>query len=92
VSQYILDEQIDRRRVLLPLRAWTTATTLVDLFPHELIGDARIPTLLRRLKRPTFVTIDGGFWSRKLLDPNYCLIYFPLGGPSRVRFRSYFAG
>jgi hypothetical protein len=42
------------------------------------IKDDRIPELLRRLKQPTFITIDVGFWKRKWCDPRYCLIYFAL--------------
>jgi len=78
VSQIILDEHIDRRRVLYPLRAWITAASVVDLFPNQVIKDDRIPSLLRQLKQPTFVTIDAIFWQRKLLNPHYCLIYFAL--------------
>jgi hypothetical protein len=78
VSQVILDEQMDRQRVLYPLRAWIPATTVTDLFPNEVIKDDRIPTILRQLKQPTFVTIDAGFWRKKLCDPRYCLVYFAL--------------
>ena len=37
-----------------------------------------MPTVLRTLRRPTFVTIDADFWDRNLRDPRYCILFFPL--------------
>ena len=78
MSQIILDEQLNRDRVLEPLLNWITVQKLEDLRPSEVIKDDRIPLLLHELKQPTFVTIDVGFWNRNLLDPNYCILYFAL--------------
>lgn len=78
MSQIILDEQLNRDRVLTPLLEWITVKKLEDLRPNEVIKDDRIPSLLRELKSPTFVTIDDGFWNRDLSDPNYCILYFAL--------------
>ena len=72
MSQIILDEQLNRDRVLEPLFKWITVQKLEDLRPGEVIKDDRIPLLLHELKQPTFVTIDVGFWNKNLLDPNYC--------------------
>lgn len=78
MSQIILDEQLNRDRVLIPLQNWITVQKLEELCPNEVIKDDRIPSLLRELKNSTFVTIDDGFWNRNLLDPNYCILYFAL--------------
>lgn len=78
MSQIILDEQLNRDRVLEPLLKWITAQKLEDLRPNEVIKDDRIPILLHSLKKPTFITIDMGFWNKNLLDPNYCILYFAL--------------
>jgi hypothetical protein len=34
--------------------------------------------LLRELRQPTFVTIDAGFWDKKLCNSKYCILYFDL--------------
>jgi len=78
MSQIILDEQLNRDRVLIPLQRWITVQKLEDLRPDEVIKDDRIPLLLRELKNPTFLTIDDGFWKRELLDPKYCILFFAL--------------
>jgi len=28
------------------------------------------------LRTPTFITIDRGFWDRRLCHPDYCILYF----------------
>ena len=76
MAQVILDEQLRRRLVLLPIRAWITAERVQDLRPHEVIKDDRIPTILCDLNQPTFVPIDIGFWDRRLCDRRYCILYF----------------
>ena len=78
MSQIILDEQLNRDRVLTPLLNWITVQKLEELRFNEVTKVDRIPSLLRELKNSTFVTIDDGFWNRDLLDPNYCILYFAL--------------
>jgi hypothetical protein len=78
MAQIVLDEHISRRRVLVPLTRWNTVQRLPDLRPDEVIKDDRVPMLLRQLRQPTFVTIDGGFWHRRLCDSRFCILYFPL--------------
>ena len=70
MSQILLDEQLNRDRVLIPLLNWITVQKLEGRRPIEVIKDDRILSLLRELKNSTFVTIDDGFWNRDLLDPN----------------------
>jgi len=78
VTQIILDEHLNRKRVLIPIHSWTTVQSIDDLRPHEVIKDDRVLQLLHTLKQPTFVTIDDGFWDKNLRHPGYCLIYFVL--------------
>ena len=78
MGQIILDEQIFDTEVLIPLTQWITAQRLRDLRPDQVIKDERVPTLLRELRQPTFVTIDMGFWNARLRDPRYCILCFQL--------------
>ena len=64
--------------MFLPLAHWTTAQRLRDARPSEVIKDERVPEILRALGRPTFVTIDLGFWNKRLRDAQYCILCFPL--------------
>ncbi len=61
MSQIILDDQLFDVEVLIPIARWITVQRLRDLRPGEVIKDERVPELLRRLRQPTFVTIDLGF-------------------------------
>lgn len=78
MSQIILDDQLFDLEVLIPIARWITVQRLRDLRPGEVIKDERVPVLLRQLCQPTFVTIDMGFWDRKLRDARYCVLCFPL--------------
>jgi hypothetical protein len=74
----IFDEQINRETAIEPLRSWAKIHRLKDVRPKEFIDDDRIPELLRTLNRPTFVTIDEGFWDRRLCDSHYCILYLAI--------------
>lgn len=78
MSLIVLDDQLLPSLVQAPIQAWATAQRLRDLRPAEVIKDDRVPSLLRELKRPTFVTIDAGFYDRNLCDPAYSILYFAL--------------
>jgi hypothetical protein len=78
MSQIILDDQLFDVEVLIPIARWTTVTRLRALRPNEVIKDERVPLILRELRQPTFVTIDEGFWDRKLRDVGYSILYFAL--------------
>lgn len=47
------------------------------MFPSGSLDD-RIPEILLTLRQPTFVTIDHGFWNKRLCNPNYRVLYFSL--------------
>jgi hypothetical protein len=85
MSQIVLDDQLFDLDVLLPIARWSTVQRLRDLRPHEVIKDDRVPVLLRELRRPTFVTIDMGFYKRDLCDARYCLLCFPLRNDEQHR-------
>jgi hypothetical protein len=78
MSLLVLDDQLDLQKILPPLAGWLTTVRLQDLRPGEHILDDRVPQLLLTLNRPTFVTIDRGFWKRRLCHPAYCILYFAL--------------
>ena len=75
---YVLDDQLAASEVLAPLRSWLVIERLQNLRPSELIRDDRVPEILRTLREPTFVTIDQGFWTKRLCDPKYCILVFGL--------------
>jgi len=78
MSQLILDNDLNLRVVLEPIKKWITAQRLHDLRPGERILDDRVPEILLTLKQPTFVTIDHGFWKQELCNPGYAILYFAL--------------
>ena len=78
MSQLVLDDQLDVQIIVPALEAWITAVRLQQLRPTEHILDDRVPEILRTLKTPAFVTIDHGFWNRRLCHPGYCILYFDL--------------
>lgn len=78
MSQIILDDQLVDIALRGRLAPWTRAQRLRDLRPGEVIKDERVPTILRELRQPTFVTIDMGFWNARLRDARYCIFCFPL--------------
>jgi hypothetical protein len=78
MSQLVLDEQLAASEVMEPLRRKHKVRRLREARPDERILDDRIPDILRRLDRPTFLTIDQGFWDRALCHPRYCILCFTL--------------
>src|SRR6266446_377251 len=85
MSQLVLDDQLNVRAVLRPLRKWITTRRLQELRPGELILDDRVPEILRTLKQPTFVTIDRDFWGPRWSDPRYAILYFALRNDQQGR-------
>ena len=78
MSQIVLDDQLFPLDVLVPIARWATVQRLRDVRPGEVIKDERVPVILRDLRQPTFVTIDMGFWTRRMCDVRYCMVCFPL--------------
>jgi hypothetical protein len=83
----VLDEQLLGRDIERDIARWYRGLVqfVVDLRPHSVIKDDGIPQLLRLQPQPTFVTInERDFWHKIRLDPQYCVVCFPLPD-SRVR-------
>jgi len=78
MSQIIVDEQLGKTEVLLPLRRWITAQKIESFRPFQVIKDDRVLQILWGLKRPTFVTIDAKFYDKRHRDKRYCLVHFVL--------------
>src|SRR5947209_8656110 len=78
MSQLILDDQLNLRKLLPALETWITVQRLQELRPGELILDDRVPEILRTVKQATFITIDQGFWAQRWSDPSYAILYFAL--------------
>jgi hypothetical protein len=78
VSQFVLDDQLDREDVRDPIVRWSTARFLREFRPGEVIKDDRARSILRSLRTPTFVTIDDGFWNQTYRDRRYCILHFAL--------------
>ncbi len=79
----ILDESVpenQRER----LREWRIAVRHLgyEIERKGIKDDEIIPFLLQQ-RRPTFVTLDGDFYKRRLCHPRYCLVYLE-AQPSRA--------
>jgi hypothetical protein len=78
MAQFIADEQLDERKVLGPLRRQFSICRIQELRPNEHILDDRIPEILLTLRKPTFITIDQGFWDRRFCNAGYSILCFAL--------------
>jgi hypothetical protein len=78
MTQFVLDDQLDPHWVRIPIARWAKVSFLRELRPAQTIKDERVPTLLRRVSRPTFLTIDDDFWSKSYRDSHYGVIIFGL--------------
>ncbi len=77
----VLDDQISNRFVATRIEHWYpgAVVSIRASRPHGQILDPEIPTLLRKLRQPTFVTINyRDFFDRQLLHTDYCLACFKL--------------
>ena len=73
----VLDEQLQGLGLEDAVARWYRGTVVVvkKLRPRMVIKDEAIPTLLRRLRQPTFVTINcTDFWRRVPADKAYCIV------------------
>ncbi len=79
----VLDEQLMDPQIVAEFQNWYkgAVATILDLRPRTQIYDDAIPTLLRKVKQPTFVTINySDFWKVVEADKNYCVICLKLSG------------
>jgi len=77
--QILVDEHLSHDDVTEVLQNWITAEQIgFELRREKGLLDEQIISLLHRLKRRTFITIDGWFYKSGLCHTRYCLIYFDL--------------
>lgn len=73
----IFDENIHQQRLMDAVAAWYQGRviSITSLRPGTVIKDDAIPTLLRKVKQPTFVTTNvADFWRRVPAHPRYSII------------------
>ena len=73
----VFDENIHQQRLMKTAAAWYRGRviSITRLRPHTLIKDEAIPTLLRRVPQPTFVTTNvDDFWQRVAPHRCYCIV------------------
>lgn len=76
----VVDEQIHGRRIRDAIAAWYPGqvVSIKHLRPNTLVKDDAIPSLLRQVRQPTFITINADdFWRRMPAHRLYCIIAFP---------------
>lgn len=77
----VVDESIHSHEILDEIAIWYSGrvTRLVSLRPATLINDDNVPTLLRQIDQPTFITINvDDFWRRIRADRSYCVVALEL--------------
>lgn len=77
----VLDDQISNRFSASRIERWYpgAVVSIRASRPHGQILDPEIPALLRKLRQPTFVTINyRDFFNRQFLHADYCLACFKL--------------
>ena len=73
----VLDDQISYDVILRKVASWYpgAVVSIRDRRPHGQILDPEIPTLLRELRQPTFVTINyRDFFNRQFLHADYSIV------------------
>jgi hypothetical protein len=77
----VLDEQLEDPLLSERIARWYkgAVVNLLELRPGSRVFDPAVPTLLRTIKHPTFVTINyKDFWHKIPASPDYCAICFKL--------------
>ena len=77
----ILDEELQGLGLEKAISAWYRGVVLLikRLRPGTVIKDDAIPALLRKVKQPTFVTINhADFWRRAVAERSFCLVCLKL--------------
>jgi hypothetical protein len=77
----ILDEELQGLGLEAAIARWYRGAVLIvtQLRPGTVIKDDGIPGLLRRVKQPTFVTINyPDFWRRVPADASFCVVCLKL--------------
>jgi hypothetical protein len=75
----VLDEQLLGRHIEDEISGWYRGSVcfITDLRPGTIIKDDAIPSILRHLRKPAFVTINvSHFWRRVPIDERFCVVCF----------------
>ena len=78
MSRLVLDDHLWVAGVHDHIAPWATVRFLRDIRPGEVVKDERVPSILRTIRTPTFITIDHQFWNPRRRDRAYCIVYFDL--------------
>jgi len=73
----VLDEELQGLGLEEAISGWYRGSVLLikALRPGTVIKDEAIPGLLRRVRQPTFVTINhGDFWRQVAAESSFCLL------------------
>lgn len=73
----VLDEEIHDPDLAAQIGTWYKGSVISvkTLRPHTLVKDDSMPTLLRRVSQPTFVTINWtDFWQELAADTAFCVV------------------
>ena len=73
----LLDENVHQQSIMASIAAWYRGQvrSLTTLRPNTLIKDEAIPTVLRSVRQPTFVTTNvTDFWRRVPPHPRYSIV------------------
>ena len=73
----VLDDQISYDVIMMGISSWYpgAVVSIRDRRPHGQILDPEIPTLLRELRQPTFVSINyHDFFHRQFLHAAYSIV------------------
>ena len=77
----VLDEQLRNSGIKEVIRRWYPGRVVdvTALRPGTVIRDEAIPSLLRAVEQPLFLTINAtDFWTKTPADKRYCILCFPL--------------
>ncbi len=77
----VLDEQLLDTRIIEDFGRWYKGAviTVLDLRPKTQINDDAIPSLLRKVKQPTFITINyTDFWKKIATSNDYGVVCLKL--------------
>lgn len=77
----VLDEELQGLGLEEAISRWYRGAVLMvkELRPGTVIKDESIPVVLRKVKQPTFVTINwSDFWRRTKANRSYCVVCMKL--------------
>ncbi len=87
----VLDEQLMDPQIIEDFESWYkgAVATIPDLRPRTQIDDDAVPTLLRTIKQPIFITINyTDFWKSVAASRDYCIICLKLSGDRSLEVSS----